>query len=275
MIFDDNEKRYYNDIKDYGVLSEGEQLQLVKDIKNSPNEKKLIEKLVVSNLRFVIKVAKKYRNKGLSMPELINEGNLGLIKAAFKFDPSEDIKFISYAVWWIRQSIQKALYEQIHLIKIPSNKYSFYKKFEEQLRHNEYDVEATLAMDEFKSSREELTDIWNKIRMVSLDSSLNVSNNDDVEVTLMDSLAIDADQEDLAYSKEVRAFMLKVIENILSEREKKVIKMYYGLEYEREYTLEELGVELQLTKERIRQIKKKALKKLFAHPDLQSFLTFK
>lgn len=268
---DSNEERYINDIKKYKVLSNEEQLKLILKIKENEDNSIYIQKLVESNLRFVITVAKKYKGRGLNMTDLINEGNIGLITAAKKFDPREDVKFISYAVWWIRQSIQKAFNDQLNVIKIPSNKQALLRKFEEELKKNEYELEMTLQMDEFKENREALLEIYNRSKMLSLDSTFN--DDEEEGNTLLDSLAIEPIQEEIASNKEAQKYLISVIDEILTVREKKVIMMYYGLDYDREYTLEELGEELDLTKERIRQIKKKTLKKLYAYPDLKKLLT--
>jgi len=268
---DANEERYFKDIKNYKVLSNEDQIKLIIKIKENEDNNIYIQKLVESNLRFVITVAKKYRGRGLSMTDLINEGNLGLITAATKFDPREDIKFISYAVWWIRQGIQKAFNDQVNTIKIPSNKQALLRKFEEALKKNEYNTEETLQMEEFKYNREALLEVHNRTRMLSLDSTFG--DNDDTGNSLLDSIAEAPIQEDSASSKETQQYLINVIDEILTVREKKVIMMYFGLNYDREYTLEELGEELDLTKERIRQIKKKALKKLYAYPDLKKLLT--
>ncbi len=268
---DSNEERYFKDIKKYKVLSNEDQLELIRKIKENDDNNIYIQKLVESNLRFVITVAKKYKGRGLSMTDLINEGNIGLITAAKKFDPREDVKFISYAVWWIRQAIQKAFNDQLNVIKIPSNKQVLLRRFEEELKKNEYDLEMTLQMKEFRDNREALLEVYNRTKMLSLDASLN--EDDEASGTLLDSIAIEPIQEEIASNKETQKYLISVIDEILTVREKKVIMMYYGLDYDREYTLEELGEELDLTKERIRQIKKKTLKKLYAYPDLKKLLT--
>jgi len=161
-----NEERYFKDIKNYKVLSNEDQLALIKKIKSEEDNTLYVQKLVESNLRFVITVAKKYKGRGLSMTDLINEGNLGLITAATKFDPREEVKFISYAVWWIRQGIQKAFNDQVNTIKIPSNKQALLRKFEEALKAKEYNIEATLQMEEFRDSRDSLLEVYNRTKML-------------------------------------------------------------------------------------------------------------
>ena len=148
------EALYFRDIGRYKVLSDEEERLLVKAVQD--NVEGSVDKLITSNLRFVVSIAKRYRGRGLSYLELINEGNLGLLKAAKRFKLDMKVKFISYAVWWVRQSIQKALFDQPGLVRIPSNKITLISKFKKALEHNSGDYDETFSQKEFKNHEQEI-----------------------------------------------------------------------------------------------------------------------
>ncbi|MFP4521040.1 MAG: RNA polymerase sigma factor RpoD/SigA [Fibrobacterota bacterium] len=248
----------------YKVLSDEEEKEIIRRIQSEDEKahKKALDDLVMSNLRFVISVARKYRNNGLSFLDLINEGNLGLYKAARKFNSDKNVKFISYAVWWIRQSIQKALFDQANTMKIPPNKLNIMNKFKRALDKNRNDFHATISLPEFKDHEKDIIDIIDKTSIVSLDLPLSSITGEEGSNTLMDLIGEPAKQAEEAEKKEMRSTVNEILDE-LSAREARVIRMYYGINEEKEYTLEEIGRELALTRERVRQIKNKALRKLF------------
>jgi RNA polymerase primary sigma factor len=221
-----------------------------------------MHRLILGNLRFVVSIARRYQGKGLSLLELINEGNLGLYKAAKRYDPSREVKFISYAVWWIRQSIQKALFEQVGAVRVPPNKLAMVNRFKKALVQNGGDYEKTISQPEFADYEQEIAEIMEKIADVSLNAPLGSDGDTrDAVTTLMDVLGNDGNQE----PDNEKAELSRVIDSVLgqmSEREEKVLRMYYGINYSREFTLDEIGKELKLTRERVRQIKNKSLRKL-------------
>ena len=223
-----------------------------------------LEKLTRSNLRFVVSVAKQYQNQGLSLPDLINEGNLGLIKAAEKFDETRGFKFISYAVWWIRQSILQALAEQSRIVRLPLNQVGALGKINKALSKFEQENERRPSAEELA---EELDIPFEKIsdtikisgRHISVDapfvegednSLLDVLVNDDSPVA--DSTLINE-----SLNKEID----RALDSMLAEREREIIKMFFGIGTQ-EMTLEEIGDKFGLTRERVRQIKEKAIRKL-------------
>ncbi len=257
---DHNEQLYFRDLYRHSIITPDEEKDLVGRIKNG--DSKAMHKLILGNLRFVVSIARRYQSKGLSLLELINEGNLGLYKAAKRYDPSREVKFISYAVWWIRQSIQKALFEQVGAVRVPPNKLALVNRFKRALVQNGGDYEKTICQDEFVDYEREIAEIMEKIADVSLNAPIGSdSDGRDAVTTLLDVLGGENNQE----PDNEKAELSRVIDSVLgqmSEREEKVLRMYYGLNYSREFTLDEIGKELKLTRERVRQIKNKSLRKL-------------
>ena len=243
-----------------------DEVKLAQQIRNG--DRKALDKLVSSNLRFVVSVAKQYQNQGLSLPDLINEGNLGLIKAAEKFDETRGFKFISYAVWWIRQAILQALAEQSRIVRLPLNQVGSLNKINKALSRFEQENERRPSPEELA---EELDMPIDKVadtikisgRHVSVDapfvegednSLLDVLPNDDSPVA-------DSSLLDESLSTEIN----RTLDTMLSEREREIVKKFFGIACQ-EMTLEEIGDEFGLTRERVRQIKEKALKKLRNNP---------
>jgi len=260
-VVDPNEQLYFRDLYRHRLITPDEEKELVLRVKQGDDQKAL-NRLILGNLRFVVSIARRYQGKGLTLLELINEGNLGLFKAAKRFDPTREIKFISYAVWWIRQSIQKALFEQVGAVRIPPNKLALVNRFKKSLIQNGGDYAKTLSLPEFHESEKEIAEIMEKIADVSLNAPIGSdSDSRDPVTTLMDVLGSTGSQE----PDTEKAELSRVIDSVLgqmSEREEKVLRMYYGLNYSREFTLDEIGKELKLTRERVRQIKNKSLRKL-------------
>ncbi|MGM0461778.1 MAG: sigma-70 family RNA polymerase sigma factor [Fibrobacterota bacterium] len=260
------ESLYFRDINKYSLLSDEEELDIVERIQKG--EKKAVDQLITANLRFVVSVARKYRGRGLSYLELINEGNLGLLKAARRYDQAKKVKFISYAVWWIRQCIQKAVFEQTSSVRIPMNKITLVNKFKKALEENDGDFEKTISQDEFKEHRIDILDVLEKNIEISLDSPVGNSGDDDSNRALIDIINEPPSQE--------RDSSLKELSNIINDammklnsREEKIVRMYYGISFSKSFTLEEIGEELNLTRERVRLIRDRALRKLYKNPSVR------
>jgi RNA polymerase primary sigma factor len=258
------ETLYFRDISRYRVLSEQEQRKLVVQVKE--NDETAVNKLITANLRFVVSVARRYRGRGLSYLELINEVNLGLLKAAKRFNLENNVKFISYAVWWVRQSIQKALFEQAGTVRIPPNKLALISKFKAALERNCGNFQKTVMMDDFKNYEIEIIDVLEKLKGVSLDAPVaNTKFDENAPKTLQDILGEDPNQDNENHNKELESVLNSVLQNITS-REERILRMYYGLNFSRQFTLEEIGKELKLTRERVRLIRDRSLRKLFQNP---------
>jgi RNA polymerase primary sigma factor len=266
------ESLYFRDINRYRVLTDKEERVLVRRVQR--NEPGASNSLITANLRFVVSVARNYRNRGLSFLDLIDEGNLGLIKSAKRFNLSMKVKFISYAVWWIRQSIQRALFEQAGIVRLPLNKISLIRNFKKELDHNRGDYFETMMMDKFKSHENEIVEIMDKIKTISLETPINNASPSSKESvkTLQDVLGEEPDQESESERKELGAALDSVLQNVPS-REERVIRMYFGLNFSRQFTLEEIGKELKLTRERVRLIRDKALRHLMGNPLLRARLS--
>ena len=259
-MVDLNEQLYFRDLYRYRILTPEEEKDLVHRIK--AGDPTALNPLILGNLRFVVSIARRYQGKGLSLLELINEGNLGLYKAAKRYDPAREVKFISYAVWWIRQSIQKALFEQVGAVRIPPNKLALVNRFKRALLQNGGNYEKTVALPEFETHEKEIAEIMEKIADVSLNAPIGGEGDGrDPITTLLDVLGNDGGQEVDTEKAELSRSLDSVLGQ-MSEREEKVLRMYYGINYAREFTLDEIGRELKLTRERVRQIKNRSLRKL-------------
>lgn len=272
-----SESLYFRDLNRHATLEPAEEKILIQLV--AQGDENALKKLILGNLRFVISVARKYQGRGLSLLELINEGNLGLFKAAKRFDHSKDVKFISYAVWWIRQSIQKALFEHVGSVRIPPNKLALVNKFKKRLVENGGNYEKTMSLPEFEGQEKDIAEVMEKIIEVSLDSPINDdSGGMDSISTLLDVLGEEGKQETSTEKRELTSIIDEILDEI-PPREEKVLRMFYGINYPREYTLDEIGKELKLTRERVRQIKNKTLRKLLKHKEykdkLVDFMTSK
>jgi RNA polymerase primary sigma factor len=256
---------YFRDISRYRVLTDEEERILVKAVQYNKNG--AVNQLITSNLRFVVSIARRYRGRGLSYLELINEGNLGILKAAKRFNLDMKVKFISYAVWWIRQSIQKALFEQPGIVRIPSNKIALVNRFKKALEKNKGDYSATIAQPQFKGYEQEILDVMDKLRGISLDAPIlsKSINGEEGAKTLQDIIGEKPEQDDERERRELGKVIDSVLQNVTS-REERILRMYYGLNFSRQFTLEEIGKELMLTRERVRFIRDRSLRKLFRNP---------
>jgi RNA polymerase primary sigma factor len=255
-------ENYFKDISEVELLSPEQEIDLAKRIKQ--NDDKALKKLVKANLRFVVSVAKSYQNHGLSLEDLINEGNMGLMKAAYRFDETRGFKFISYAVWWIRQSILQAIAEKTRLIRLPLNRVGTLTRIGKVYNRLEQDFERVPTHTEIASVLEANPDdisytIEKGTRSVSIDSSLY----SDINSRLID--IIENREEPKPDSKVLSQSLpeeVNIILESLPKREAKILKLYFGLDGEKPHTLEEIGIIFKLTRERIRQIKERALGKL-------------
>ena len=254
-------EKYLQEIGREDLLSTDEEVELAQRIRKG--DSKALDKLTKANLRFVVSVAKQYQNQGLSLPDLINEGNLGLIKAAEKFDETRGFKFISYAVWWIRQSILQAIAEQSRIVRLPLNQVGSVNKINRMLNKFEQENERRPSVDEIS---EQIDLPEEKVGEAMLANTRHVSVDapfiDGEDNSLLDVLV--NDDAPLADRQLVLESLREEISNVLqtlNDRERCVIKAFYGIG-EPEMTLEEIGNKYGLTRERVRQIKEKAIRRL-------------
>ena len=254
-------EKYLQEIGREELISVEEEVELAQRIRKG--DRKALEKLTRANLRFVVSVAKQYQNHGLSLPDLINEGNLGLIKAAEKFDETRGFKFISYAVWWIRQSILQAIAEQSRIVRLPLNQVGWVNKISKVLNQFDQENERRPSIDEIAASVELPEDkIEDALKVNTRHISMDAPLADGEENSLIDILPNDdapmADTELVMESlrNEINRALLT-----LSERERLIIEAFFGIN-QPEMTLEEIGDKFGLTRERVRQIKEKAIRRL-------------
>ena len=254
-------EKYLQEISHEELLSTDEEVELALRIKKG--DRKALEKLTKANLRFVVSVAKQYQNQGLSLSDLINEGNLGLIKAAEKFDETRGFKFISYAVWWIRQSILQAIAEQSRIVRVPLNQVGSVSKINRMLSKFEQEFERRPSTDEI-SERVDIPEdkvdeaMMANARHVSVDAPFVDGEDNSLLDVLINDDAPMADRQLVIES--LRAEIATVLQT-LNERERAVITAFYGIG-QPEMTLEEIGNKYGLTRERVRQIKEKAIRRL-------------
>lgn len=223
-----------------------------------------LEKLVKANLRFVVSVAKQYQNQGLSLGDLINEGNLGLIKAAKRFDETRGFKFISYAVWWIRQSILQALAEQSRIVRLPLNRVGALNKIGKAYNSLEQEYEREPTAEEIAKELEmDLDEVSETLKMSSRQVSMDAPFSHGEENSLLDVLANEDNPlpDTSLMSDSLRNEVERAL-STLTEREAEVIRLYFGFDGEHPLTLEEIGEQFHLTRERVRQIKEKAIRRL-------------
>jgi RNA polymerase primary sigma factor len=258
------EALYFRDIKRYRVLDGQEERELIKLVQLKDAD--ATERLITANQRFVVSIAQRYRGRGLSFLELINEGNIGLLKAAKRFDLGNNVKFISYAVWWIRQSIQKALFEQSGTVRIPPNKIALLNRFRQALERHSGDYLSAIRTDEFKDLEAEIVEVMERVHGISMDAPItSMRQEDDSVKTMQDVLGEDPEQDEENMRKELNAALDSVLQYV-SGREERILRMYYGLNFSKQFTLEEIGHELKLTRERVRIIRDRSLRKLMQNP---------
>ena len=256
--------KYLNEISKNELITAEQEAELAKKIRQGDTD--ALDALVKANLRFVVSVAKQYQNQGLLLSDLINEGNLGLIRAAYKFDESRGFKFISYAVWWVRQAMMQAVVEQSRIIRLPVAKIGAYTKITkafqnfEQEYQREPDVEELMEM--LGMTKEEIDEYF-RVNTMTLSTDSKFGSIEDGSGALSDTLydKTDISPEDELMQKNVESELNNAISQ-LTEREAEIIGCYFGLNGKQPMTLEEIGEKFNLTRERVRQIKEKCIRQL-------------
>ena len=256
-------EKYLQEIGRVELISPEEEVILAQKIRQG--DQKALERLTKANLRFVVSVSKQYQNQGLSLPDLINEGNVGLIKAAQRFDETRGFKFISYAVWWIRQSILQALAEQSRIVRLPLNKVGTiskinkaYARLEQELEREPHVGEIAALLDIQEAEVKE--SLSNTSRHISMDAPLIQDEDNNMYDVMRSDDNKDSPEADLIHES-LRKEIDRVMDT-LPAREADVLRLYFGLEGKYQMTLEEIGEKFDLTRERVRQIKEKALRHL-------------
>ncbi|NJM26948.1 MAG: RNA polymerase sigma factor RpoD/SigA [Bacteroidia bacterium] len=254
--------KYLQEIGKVDLITADEEVKLAQCIHDG--DQFALEKLVSANLRFVVSVAKQYQNNGLSLGDLINEGNVGLIKAASRFDETRGFKFISYAVWWIRQSIMQALAEQSRVVRLPLNRVGALNKINRTFSHLEQQYQREPSVEELaqvlETSPDEISDtIQVGARQISMNAPFVQGEENGLLDVLEDETEVTPDSELIHDSlrQEIRRSL-----TMLTEREADVISLYFGLNGQKSMTLEEIGHRFNLTRERVRQIKEKGIRRL-------------
>lgn len=253
--------KYLQEIGHEELLTTDQEVELAQRIRKG--DKRALERLTKANLRFVVSVAKQYQNQGLSLPDLINEGNVGLIKAAEKFDETRGFKFISYAVWWIRQSILQAIAEQSRLVRLPLNQVGSVNKITRELNNFEQEHERKPSVDEI-AERVDLPEdkIADAMKANSRHVSMDAPIADGEDSSMIDFLSGDSSNTDRELAIESLKAEVSRILKLLTDKEQKVLRAFFGIDGSPEMTLDEIGEKYNLTRERVRQIKEKALRRL-------------
>ena len=254
--------QYLREISQYPLITREDEVSLAQQIKQG--DESSLNKLVRSNLRFVVSVAKKYQNQGVSLADLINEGNLGLIRAAHKFDETKGIKFISYAVWWIRQAILQALAEQSRIVRVPLNRAGTLHRIGKRSSALQQELGRDPTVEEIAEgmdiSQEEVAKTLSISQShLSLDAPLTPGEDNKLIDYLPDTQNAGPDQE--TFERALTDSIEEVL-STLKEREAKILRLYFGLDGQEPMTLEEIGSMMGITRERVRQIKEKALARL-------------
>ncbi len=254
--------RYLQEIGKVNLISAEEEVNLAREIREG--SKTALDRLIKANLRFVVSVSKQYQNQGLSLSDLINEGNLGLIKAAQRFDETRGFKFISYAVWWIRQSLLQALAEQSRIVRLPLNKIGSINKISKTLAQLEQEYQREPSPDEIANVLDmSPKDVKDAIKISGRQISMDAPINSDEDNNLYDILlSDDGVVPDKGLLRDSLIIEIERSLSTLSEREYIVINMYFGLNDNPPFSLEEIGKEFGLTRERVRQIKEQSIKKM-------------
>ena len=267
-------EKYLADIAKEEMISPDDEILLAKKIREG--DEVALDRLTRANLRFVVSVAKQYQNQGLTLPDLINEGNLGLIKAATRFDETRGFKFISYAVWWIRQSIMHSISENSRIVRLPVNQLGSLTKINKAFTKLEQEFEREPSLEELAAITEltvdKISDAFRiSTRQVSVDAPMLNGEDTSLLDVIQNNEVMQADtmMMNQALKKEIERSL-----NVLDEKEKDVISLFFGLESDEAYTLEEIGEKYDLSRERVRQIKEKALKKLRLRNNSQHLKSF-
>ena len=256
--------RYLADIGKEGLISAEEEVELARRIKQGDQE--ALAKLTKTNLRFVVSVAKQYQNQGLGLQDLINEGNLGLIKAAQRFDETRGFKFISFAVWWIRQAIHQAIADQSRIVRLPQNQVGTINKLKKEIAKLEQKLERVPTIDEIAQVMD-LPEykVVELLRMNTHSQSMDASISPDEDTKFIDTfISATNESTDQTLIQESMNQDVEKILAVLPEQERDILKMCFGIGEPHEYTLEEIGNRFDISRERVRQIKERALKRLRA-----------
>lgn len=258
-------EKYLQEIGKVELISPEEEVKLATLIKQG--DQRALDRLTKANLRFVVSVAKQYQNQGLSLPDLINEGNLGLIKAAQRFDETRGFKFISYAVWWIRQSILQALAEQSRIVRLPLNKVGLTNRIQKAYSLLEQQYEREPSAEELAEALEmDIEEVSSSLginaRHVSMDSPL-ADGEESTLIDVMENPNAEKTDGELEYKESLKTEIDRSLKT-LTERQKEVICFFFGIGVDHPMSLEDIGEKFSLTRERVRQIKDKAITKLKA-----------
>lgn len=253
---DDSISKYFKDVRKSNLLTPKEEIKLAKKIKKG--DQKAINDLVKANLKFVISIAKEYQGQGLPLSDLINEGNYGLIKAANKFDHKRGFRFISYAVWWVKQSIIQSLNDNARMVRLPANVINKLSYLNKQIAKFEHENEREPVYGEIFDKDKEVMTLLHFPRCASLNDTINEEGDELIELIPSET----KDENRLVVDDKIRNEINKTL-SVLDERERVIIECYFGINTDCEpMTLEAIGEKYDLTKERIRQIKEKAIRKL-------------
>jgi RNA polymerase primary sigma factor len=257
---DDTVSKYFKEVKKSIILTPSQEIELAKRIKKG--DSKATTELVEANLKFVISIAKEYQGQGLPLSDLINEGNYGLIKAAHRFDHKRGFRFISYAVWWIKQSIIQSLNDNARVVRLPANVINKISKLNKEMSTTEQENETEPIYVDMFDQENDLS-ILNYSKTSSLNKLVGDEGGEIVDLLVSEPLTLDI--EDIEVNDKVKDELNKIL-SVLDEREKMIIESYFGMNTTHEgMTLEAIGDKYDLTKERIRQIKEKAIRKLRHH----------
>lgn len=266
--------KYLSDIAKEPLITAEEEVALAQRIREG--DQIALERLVNANLRFVVSVAKQYQNQGISLQDLINEGNIGLVKAAQRFDETRGFKFISYAVWWIRQSILQAVAEQSRIVRLPLNQVGAINRVKKATNVLEHRLQRKPTCEEIA---EEIDMTPEKVMAILSNNTQTVSTDapieEDGETNFLD-LFIDQNETptDAAVEQELNEKTVRKSLDVLSDKEQQVLRMYFGIGMPREYTLEEIAFKMDISRERTRQIRDRALKRLRTEPNSPLFKMF-
>ena len=255
-------ERYLSEIARQPLLTPDEEVELARRIREG--DMRALEKLTICNLRFVVSIAKKYQNQGISLPDLVNEGNMGLLKAAQRFDETRGFKFISYAVWWIRQSILTAIADQARVVRLPLNQVGTISKIKKEISRLEQQYQRFPTVDEIAEAVD-LTPykVVDLLRMNGFTQSLDAPISTDDDTKMVDTyIPENASGTDDTLMKESLSTDVDTMLSDLPEKEKEVIRLFFGLNNTHEHTLDEISVQCQISRERVRQLKEKAIKRL-------------
>jgi RNA polymerase primary sigma factor len=252
---DDSISKYFKEVRKSTILTPEREVELAKRIRKG--DEKAVDELVMANLKFVISIAKEYQNQGLPLSDLINEGNYGLIKAASRFDHTRGFRFISYAVWWVKQSIIQSLNDNARVVRLPANVINKIAKLTKEIAKFESEFQREPIFDEI-SEDNELVTYLSYPKSTSLNHEINEDGDELIQLIAAETEDVDA----IEINSKIKTELNKTL-NVLDEREKMIIESYFGINTDCEpMTLEAIGEKYDLTKERIRQIKEKAIRKL-------------